>query len=275
MRRGERPPWIVSDELWARIEPLLPVVPRRADHPGRRRLGDRKVLSGILFVLYTGIPWEFLPQELGFGSGMTCWRRLRDWNDTGVWQRLHEQLLAELHATGALDWSRAVIDGSHVRAMKGGPKTGPSPVDRARPGSKHHLITEAHGIPLAVSLTGGNRNDVTQLMPLIQAVPPVRDRRGRPRRRPDKLYADRGYDHDKYRKQVRAAGITPIIARRGTEHGSGLGVHRWVVEQSFALLHWFRRLRIRWEIRDDIHEAFLSLACSIICWRRLRNLTLC
>ncbi|MEU9338284.1 IS5 family transposase [Streptomyces sp. NPDC048290] len=275
MKRGEQRPWVVSDELWARIEPLLPVVPRRADHPGRRRLDDRKVLSGILFVLYTGIPWEFLPQELGFGSGMTCWRRLRDWNDAGVWQRLHESLLAELHAAGALDWSRAVIDGSHVRAMKGGPKGGPSPVDRARTGSKHHLITEANGIPLAVSLTGGNRNDVTQLMPLIEAVPPVRGRRGRPRRRPDSIYADRGYDHDKYRKRVRTAGITPVIARRGTEHGSGLGVHRWVVEQSFALLHWFRRLRIRWEIRDDIHEAFLSLACGIICWRRLKNLSLC
>ncbi|MFF4911316.1 IS5 family transposase [Streptomyces sp. NPDC001260] len=275
MRRGEQLPWIVPDELWARIEPLLPVVPRRADHPGRRRLDDRKVLSGILFVLYTGIPWEFLPQELGFGSGMTCWRRLRDWNDAGVGQRLHESLLAELHAAGALDWSRAVIDGSHVRAMKGGPKTGPSPVDRARTGSKHHLITEAHGIPLAASLTGGNRNDVTQLMPLIEAVPPVRGRRGRPRRRPDRIYADRGYDHDKYRKQIRAVGITPVIARRGTEHGSGLGVHRWVVEQSFALLHWFRRLRIRWEIRDDIHEAFLSLACGIICWRRLKSLSLC
>ena len=71
-------PWIVSDELWARIEPLLPVAPRRADHPGWKRLDDRKVLCGILFVLYTGIPWEFLPQELGFGSGLTCWRRLRD-----------------------------------------------------------------------------------------------------------------------------------------------------------------------------------------------------
>src|SRR4051794_9448683 len=84
MRRGEQPPWIVPDDLWARIEPLLPVVPRRADHPGRRRLDDRKVLCGILFVLYTGIPWEFLPQELGFGSGMTCWRRLRDWHQAGV-----------------------------------------------------------------------------------------------------------------------------------------------------------------------------------------------
>ena len=98
VRKGQQPPWIVPDELWARIEPLLPVVPRRADHPGRRRLDDRKVLCGILFVLYTGIPWEFLPQELGFGSGMTCWRRLRDWQQAGVWQQLHEQLLAELHA---------------------------------------------------------------------------------------------------------------------------------------------------------------------------------
>ena len=134
---------------------------------------------------------------------------------------------------------------------------------------------EAHGIPLAVSLTGGQRNDVTQLMPLVQAIPPVRGRRGRPRQRPDRIYADRGYDHDKYRRQVRTKGITPVIARRGTGHGSGLGAYRWVVEQSIALLHWFRRLRIRWEIRDDIHEVFLSLACAIICWRRLRNLSLC
>ncbi|PFG49155.1 putative transposase of IS4/5 family DUF4096 [Amycolatopsis sulphurea] len=122
VRKGQQPPWIVSDDLWARIEPLLPVVPRRADHPGRKRLDDRKALCGILFVLYTAIPWEFLPQELGFGSGMTCWRRLRDWNDAGVWQRLHESLLAELSAAGALDCSKAVVDGSHVRALKGGPK---------------------------------------------------------------------------------------------------------------------------------------------------------
>src|SRR5208282_5275883 len=127
VRKGQKPPWMVPDGLWQRIEPLLPVVPRRADHPGRKRLDDRKVLCGILFVLYTGIPWEFLPQELGFGSGMTCWRRLRDWNDAGVWQRLHEVLLAELRGAGLLDFSRAAVDGSHLRAMKGGAKTGPSP----------------------------------------------------------------------------------------------------------------------------------------------------
>jgi transposase len=124
VRKGQQPPWVVPDELWARIEPLLPKVERRYRYPGRKRLDDRKVLSGILFVLYTGIPWEFLPQELGFGSGMTAWRRLRDWQEAGVWQQLHQALLAELNAAGALDWSRAVIDSSHVRALKGGPKPG-------------------------------------------------------------------------------------------------------------------------------------------------------
>ena len=117
---GGRKPWEVDDGLWERIEPLLPVVERRFRHPGRRRLDDRRVLCGILFVLYTGIPWRCLPKELGFGSGVTCWRRLRDWNDAGVWQKLHELLLAELRAAGMLDFSRAAVDGSHVRAMKGG-----------------------------------------------------------------------------------------------------------------------------------------------------------
>ena len=155
--------------------------------------------------------------------------------------------------------------------MKGGAKTGPSPVDRGKTGSKHHVIVEAHGIPLAATLTGGNRNDVTRLIPLIQAVPPIRGKRGRPRRRPDVVYADRGYGHEEYRGQVRDSGIRPEIARRGTEHGCGLGVYRWVVEAAFALPHWFRRLRVRWEIRDEIHEAFLTLGCAIVCWRRLKN----
>ena len=173
----------------------------------------------------------------------------------------------------ALRGQARLVQGGDRRLARAGtqgrPKTGPSPVDRARTGSKHHVITDGAGIPLAVTLTGGNRHDVTQLLPLIEAIPPVRGRRGRPRRRPDSLYADRAYDYDIYRDQIRARGITPYIAQRGVEHGSGLGVHRWVAEQSIALLHWFRRLRIRWEIRDDIHEAFLSLACSIICYRRL------
>jgi transposase len=139
-------PWDVDDELWAVIEPLLPKVERRARHPGRKRHPDRLVFRGILFVLHTGIAWEHLPQKLGFGSGMTCWRRL-----------------------------------------------------------------------------------------------------------------------------VRDLGAKPLIARRGTEHGSGLGTQRWAVERAFAGLHWFRRLRIRWEIGDDIHEVFLTLGCALIRWRRLNS----
>jgi transposase len=103
-------------------------------------------------------------------------------------------------------------------------------------------------------------------------VPPVRGKCGRPRRRLDAVLADRGYDHDKYRRLVRELGIRPLIARRNTEHGSGLGTQRWVVERAFALLHHFRRLRIRWQIRDDMHEALLSLGCALMCWRRLASL---
>ncbi len=110
---------LVSDELWELVEPLIPEVPRRYRHPGRRRLDERRVLTGILFVLQTGIPWEYLPQEMGCGSGMTCWRRLREWQEAGVWQRLHELLLAKLREADRIDWSRAVIDSSHVRAVGG------------------------------------------------------------------------------------------------------------------------------------------------------------
>lgn len=108
-------------------------------------------------------------------------------------------------------------------------------------------------------------------MPLLDAIPRIRGVRGRPRHRPGRLFADRGYVYDKYRRLLRARGITPKIARRGIAHGSGLGKTRWVVERTFAWLHQFRRLRIRYEIRADLHLGLLQLACSIICLRRLRT----
>ncbi len=119
-------PWIVSDGLWERVGPLLPERRRRFRYPGRRPLDDRLVLQGVLFVLHTGIGWEHLPQELGFGCGMTAWRRLRDWQHAGVWARLHELLLAELQAGGEIDWSRAVADSSHLQAKKGAPRRVPA-----------------------------------------------------------------------------------------------------------------------------------------------------
>ncbi|QTD95955.1 Transposase DDE domain protein [Streptomyces cyanogenus] len=121
-----------------------------------------------------------------------------------------------------------------------------------------------------MSLTGGNRHDVTELIPLLDAIPHIRGR-GRPRHRPKRLFGDRGYDYDKYRRLIRARGITPKVARKGTDHGSGLGKTRWVVERTFAWLHQFKRLRIRYEVRADLHLGLLQLACSIICLRRLRT----
>ena len=210
-------PWDVPDGLWERIEPLLPARQRRFRYPGRRPLDDRRVLQGILFVLHTGIGWEHLPQELGFGCGMTAWRRLRAWQQAGVWERLHELLLAELHAADQLEWERAIADGSHIQAKKGAPKRVPARSTAAGAGSKHHLLVDGGGIPLAWTLTGGNRNDVTQLLELLDRVPPVRGRIGRPRRRPKTLLADRGYDHDKYRRLLWQRGIKPVIARRQTD----------------------------------------------------------
>lgn len=150
-----------------------------------------------------------------------------------------------------------------------GALTGPSPVDRARRGSKHHLICDANGVPLGITLTGGQRNDVTQLLPLVDGLKPVRGKPGRPRKRAERLLADRGYDHDKYRRELWKRGVKPVIARRGTDHGSGLGRERWVVERTFAWLHNLRRLRTRYERLSEIHEAFMLLGCAVICQRIL------
>lgn len=116
---------LVPDDLWAEIEPLLPPPkPRRFRNPGRKPQDRRKALCGILYVLRTGIPWEYLPQELGLGSGMSCWRRLHEWQEAGVWQKIHEHLLARLREADKIDFSRAVIDSSSVRAVLGGAKRG-------------------------------------------------------------------------------------------------------------------------------------------------------
>ena len=123
---------LVSEELWELFEPLIPRLERRYRYPGRKRIEDRKVLTGILFVLKTGIAWEHLPQELGCGSGMTCWRRLQEWQQAGVWQALHELLLAKLNEADRIDWSRAVVDSASIPAVLGAPKPVPARSTGAR-----------------------------------------------------------------------------------------------------------------------------------------------
>jgi transposase len=200
---------------------------------------------------------------------MTCWRRLRDWQAAGVWQRLHEALLAELNAADKLDWSRAAVDSGSVRAVGGGKETGPNPTDRRKLGTKHHVLTEGHGLPLATELSGANRHDITKLLKLVVGIPAVRGKPGRPRSRPERLYADRAYDSEDARRLLACMGIQPHIARRGAKHGSGLGRYRYVVERTISWLHQQRRLRVRYDRRDDIHDGFLKCTCCLICLRAL------
>jgi|SRR5215210_1206523 len=123
---------LVTDELWTTIEPLLPKEPPKPKG-GRPRVSDRAALTGILFVLTTGLPWEYLPREMGCGSGMTCWRRLRDWNRVNVWHRLHTVLLDRLGQADRIDWSRASLDSGSLRAKKGDPRPGRTRPTAGRP----------------------------------------------------------------------------------------------------------------------------------------------
>lgn len=257
---------LLPDALWSRIEPLLPRPKRRRfRYPGRKPLTPRQALTGILFVLRTGLRWNDLPRELGCGSGSRCRRYLAAWHTARVWGRLHALLLAELDDAGKIDWSRAAVDGSHVRALGGGGRTGRSPVDRGRKGSKHHAVVDAHGVPLAATTTAANVPDVKALPEVVDAVPAVRGKRGRRKRRPKRLYGDRAYDSDPHRRRMRQRGIDPHFARQRTAHGSGLGKHRWMVERFFAWLHRYRRLRVRTDRGERMHDAFLQLAVCLIC----------
>jgi transposase len=152
-----------------------------------------------------------------------------------------------------------------------GKKTGPNPTDRARPGSKHHVATDGQGIPLATIVTGANEHDVTQLIPLIDRIPSLRQRDGTRRRRPVIAIADRAYDSSEHRKALKRRGIGSLIARRGVGHGSGLGRLRWVVERTHSWLHQNRRLRVRFERLPSLHEAFLTIGCALVCWNFLRR----
>ena len=154
-------------------------------------------------------------------------------------------------------------------SIKGGAATGPNPTDRGKPGTKRHLVVDAHGTPVGLTLTGANCHDSRMLAATLDAVPGVRtNRRGRPRRRPDKLQADKAYDHRRCRRECRARSIMPRIARRGIDSSQHLGHHRWIVERTLAWLARFRRLTIRYERRADLHLAFTTLACALICHKQ-------
>nr|WP_285509406.1 IS5 family transposase [Streptomyces sp. NBRC 13847] len=150
-----------------------------------------------------------------------------------------------------------------------GDLTGPNPVDRGKKGSKIHLVTERSGLPLSIGISGANLHDSQAMEPLVRGIPPIRSHRGPRRRRPAKLHADKGYDYDHLRRWLRSWGITHRIARKGIETSQRLGRHRWTIERTMAWLAGCRRLHRRYERKAEHFLAFTSIACTLICFRRL------
>jgi transposase len=220
----------------------------------------------IWFVLATGCRWEDVPKEMGC-SGRTAHRRLRQWEAMGIWDRLHVHLLKLLRQAGQLDTEVTIVDSVLVRAFGGGEATGPSPVDRRKPGSKHSLLVDRHGAPLAIRTAGAQASEHTQIIPLVLDFPKITGKPGRPKQHPGSVFADRGFDSDHTRRLLAWLGIEPVIARRRTAHGSGLGKVRWVVERTISWLKGLRRMRIRYDRLKIIQDAWTTLAACVICFR--------
>jgi transposase len=246
--------------------------PERSVGPvgGRPPLGNRDILKVLWFVLATGCRWEDVPIEMGC-SGRTAHRFLRRWEELGCWDRLHADLLRLLRQADKLDPDLVIVDAVIVRAFGGGELTGPSPVDRRKKGSKHTLLVDRHGVPLAIRTAPANESDHRQIIPLVLDFPKVTGKPGRPKEMPDELYADRGYDSDATRWLLAWLGIEPFIAKRRTPHGSGLGKVRWVVERTISWLKGLRRLRIRYDRLAVMQDAWDTLAACVICFRLLHD----
>jgi transposase len=261
---------LLPDEVWIEIESEFP--PQvRSPRGGRPPVTHRQTLTGIIFVLKTGLPWNLLPQELNCGSGVTCWRRFRDWTKAGLWERIRLRVLYLLGKEGQLDINRAVIDSASVRALAGGPHTGPNPTDRAKKGCKRHVITDANGLPLVIQIGPANQRDDRRAFVLLDAFPTLPGRRGRPRTRPKCLQGDAGYGFPDLVRDVRRRGIRPLLAPRGRDvpHGSGLGVTRYVVERTLSWFGNFRRLKLCYERLGEHFQSFHELASMLICAKRL------
>lgn len=248
------------------LPPEEPVGPKG----GRPPIDHRTALRAIWYVLATGCRWEDVPPEFGC-SGRTAHRRLVRWEEMGIWDRLHADLLRLLRQANLLDPEMAIVDSVTVRAFGGGEATGPSPVDRRKRGSKHTLLVDRSGVPLAIRTAGANASDQTQLVPIVLDFPKIGGKPGRPKQLPDEVVADAGYDNDYARGLLAWLGVETRIRRKKTPHGSGLGHTRWVVERTVAWLKGLRRMRVRYDRMKIVQEAWNSLAASVICYRILKH----
>lgn len=257
----------MPDQFYDIVAPHLPPEELPDRRGGRPRASHRVVLKVIWYVLTTGCRWRDVPLEMGC-SGETARTRMVEWEEAGIWDRVHLEMLRLLRRDGELEHETAVVDSVIVRARGGGDQTGPSPVDRGKPGTKYTPMVDAGGAALGIGVAGANASDHTQILPVIrEEFPEVTGRPGRPRKKPERVVADAGYDSETRRRALRGLGIEPVIRKRGTEHGSGLGTVRWVVERTISWIKGLRRLRVRYDRSKTTMGAWASLAMIVINFR--------
>ena len=264
----------MSDELWERVRPLIP--PRPA-HPkgGRPAADDRHMFAAIVYVLRTGIQWNALPRELGASS--TVYDRFRDWEAQGFFQRLWQAELHHYDELIGIAWDWQSVDSSTVKAPFAQAAVGPAPTDRGKQGTKRSVLCDRRGLPLALSIEGANRHDSKLLFPTLDAL--GLDRPEPTVINPQNLCLDAAYDHDPIYGELYERGYEPHVRLNPQYHKwyqppentanslePGKTPRRWVVERLFSWLNRWRRLLIRWEKLGETYQAFLQLACGLICF---------
>ena len=260
----------MPEPFYEAVIEFLPELKEPGPQGGRRPVPHDTVLKVIWFVLVTGCRWKDVPLELGC-CGETARTRLQAWKEAGIWDRVHRVFLTMLRQQGKLDTRTAIIDSTQLRVFGGGDRSGPSPVDRRKDGTKYSLLVDRHGIPLVLQSSSANTSDHRQILSTVVAFPHVGGRPGRPKEHPDELYADAGYDSDAARCILRFLGIEPHIRRRKGTHGSHLGRVRWVVERTISWIKGLRRMRIRYDRKDSIIDAWSKLAAGVICFQMLSD----
>jgi transposase len=262
---------LLTDAQWEKIRPWLPKRPPRP-RGGRPPSDNRQVLEGILWILRSGARWQDLPEE--FPSPSTCWRRLRDWEEQGVWLTIGRAFLGELHEQQQLKWSEAFLDGSFAPAKKG---SGVGKTKRGK-GTKWMVVVDGQGVPLGNHLHAASPSEVKLVEATLETIRVGRRRGpGRPRQKPRRLIADRGYDSDPLRKQRAARGIELIAPHRKnrrkppTQDGRALrrDQRRWIVERTFAWLGNYQRLVVRYDRSLTVYQGFFHIACFMIVLRRV------
>ena len=257
----------LTDAQWERIKPHLPKYKPSAKG-GRPPSDDREVLEGILWMLRTGARWQDLPGE--YPSPSTCWRRLKKWQNMGIWEKIWQAFLAELDAQGKIDWEETSIDGSFAPAKKGGKCVGKTKKGK---GTKLMVVVEGReGIPMARKITSASPAECKLAKSTMDNVRVPRKGRGRPKKRPKRTMGDKAYDSDPLRKEFKECGIELICPHRKNrkkkkiQDGRKLRRYkrRWKVERTFAWLGNYRHLLIRHERYVEIYDAFFCLACAMI-----------